>query len=98
MRQLFTPNDPSRLAVHWRSVEVTLSVDLQAKLARAARERGVDAQALAREAIERLIDYDDWFVREVEKGLAQIESGHTLSHEEVGARLEKYLREKQPRA
>jgi predicted transcriptional regulator len=28
---------------------------------------------LAREAIERFADYDDWFVREVEKGLAQID-------------------------
>jgi len=55
---------------------------------RRAHDRGTDAQALAREAIERLVDYDDWFVREVEKGLAQIDRGQTLSHEEVGARLE----------
>jgi predicted transcriptional regulator len=30
-------------------------------------------------------------VREVEKGLAQIERGEVLEHEEVGARLEKLL-------
>jgi predicted transcriptional regulator len=78
-------------------MEVILSPDLQAKLTRIAHERGTDAQALAREAIERLIDYDDWFVREVEKGLAQIKRGKVLSHEEVGARLEKRLTEKQPR-
>jgi predicted transcriptional regulator len=78
-------------------MDVILSPDLQAKLTRIARERGTDAQAPAREAIERLIDYDDWFVREVEKGLAQIERGEVLSHEEVGARLEKRLTEKPPR-
>ena len=78
-------------------MDVILSPALQAKLTRIAHERGTDAQALAREAIERLIDYDDWFVREVEKGLAQIERGEVLSHEEVGARLEKRLTEKQPR-
>jgi predicted transcriptional regulator len=78
-------------------MEVILSADLQAKLTRAARQRGVDAQALALEAIERFIDYDDWFEREVEEGLAQIERGETLRHEEVGARLEKYLIEKQHR-
>lgn len=72
-------------------MEVTLSPDLQAKLTRIAQERGTDPQALAREAIERMVEYDDWFVREVEKGLAQIERGETLSHEEVGARLEKLL-------
>ncbi|MBI3049172.1 MAG: hypothetical protein HYY76_12770 [Acidobacteria bacterium] len=75
-------------------MEVLLPPDLQAKLTRIARERGTDAQALAREAIERLVDYDDWFLREVEKGLSQIERGETLSHEAVGARLEKRLTEK----
>lgn len=77
-------------------MEVTLSADLQAKLVRIAKERGSDPQELAREAIERLVDYDDWFVREVDKGLAQIESGQTLTHEEVGARLNTLLARKQP--
>jgi predicted transcriptional regulator len=72
-------------------MEVTLSADLQAKLARIAQERRTNPQDLAREAIERLVDYDDWFVREVDKGFAQIERGATLSHEEVGARLDKHL-------
>ena len=48
-------------------MEVILSPDLQAKLTRVAKDRGTDAEALAREAIERLVDYDDWFVREVER-------------------------------
>jgi predicted transcriptional regulator len=78
-------------------MEVVLSPDLQAKLTRMAHERGTNAQALAREAIERLVDYDEWFVREVETGLAQIERGETLTHDEVGARLEKRLTEKRLR-
>jgi predicted transcriptional regulator len=78
-------------------MEVTLSADLQAKLARVAQERGTNPQDLAREAIERLVDYDDWFVREVEKGLAQIAAGQTLTHDEVGARLNKRLSGKQSR-
>jgi predicted transcriptional regulator len=77
-------------------MEVTLSPDLQAKLTRIASERGTDAQALALEAIERMVEYDDWFVREVEKGLAQIERGETLTHEEVGARLAKRLTNTRP--
>jgi predicted transcriptional regulator len=72
-------------------MEVTLSPEQQAKLARLAQERGTDAQALAREAIERLLDYDDWFVREVEKGLSQVGSGRTLTHDEVGGRLSRHL-------
>ena len=78
-------------------MEVPLSEDVQSKLARLAAERGRDAEALAREAIERFVDYDEWFVNEVEKGLAQIARGEVLTHEEVGARLEKSLTEKQSR-
>jgi predicted transcriptional regulator len=77
-------------------MEVTLSAELQAKLARMAQERGMDPQKLAREAIERLLDYDDWFVREVEKGLVQIERGQTLTHEDVGERLSRHLTGKPP--
>ena len=78
-------------------MEVTLNPDLQTKLARIAAERGRDAEALAREAIERFVDYDQWFVHEVEKGLAQIDRGEVLTHEEVGARMEKFLAEKRLR-
>jgi predicted transcriptional regulator len=77
-------------------MEVNLSPDTEAKLARLADERGRDAETLAREAIERLVDYDGWFINEVDKGLAQIESGDVLTHEAVGARLDQYLRDKQP--
>ena len=44
-----------------------LAPDLQAKL---AAGRGSDVQALVQEAVERFVDYDEWFLREVEKGLA----------------------------
>jgi predicted transcriptional regulator len=79
-------------------MEVHLTPDLQAKLVRVAAERGRDAETLAKEAIERFVDYDEWFIREVEKGLAQIQRGEVLTHEEVGARLERLLIEKQSRA
>jgi predicted transcriptional regulator len=78
-------------------MEVHLSPDTEAKLARLAGEQGRDAETLAREAIERLVDYDRWFISEVEKGLAQIERGEVLEHDAVGARLEQHLRKKHPR-
>ena len=81
-----------------RSAEVRLNPDVQAKLSRLADARGSDAEMLAREAIERFVDYDEWFIREVEKGLAQIDWGQLLSHEEVGKRLEKLLAGKHSRA
>jgi predicted transcriptional regulator len=78
-------------------MEVNLSPDLEGKLARAAGRRGVSADALIREAIERAVDYDDWFIREVEKGLAQIDAGQVLPHDAVGARMEQKLAEHQSR-
>jgi predicted transcriptional regulator len=74
-------------------VEVNLSPDLEGKVSRAAGRRGISAELLIREAIERAVDYDDWFIREVETGLAQIEAGQTLTHDAVGTRLAKKLAE-----
>jgi predicted transcriptional regulator len=65
-------------------MEVNLAPDLQAKLSRLAAERGSDAQALVQEAVERFVDYDEWFLREVEKGLAAAERGALVEHEDVG--------------
>jgi predicted transcriptional regulator len=65
-------------------MEVNLAPDLQAKLSRLAAERGSDAQALVQEAVERFVDYDEWFLREVEKGLAAAERGELVEHEDIG--------------
>jgi predicted transcriptional regulator len=78
-------------------MELHLPPDLQTRLTRLAADRGSDPETLAREAVERFVDYDEWFAGEVEKGLATIERGATLSHEEVGVRLEAVL-EKRSRA
>ena len=72
-------------------MELNVPPDLATKLARAADRRGMAAEALVLEAIERAVEYDDWFLREVEKGLAQIDRGALLTHEEIGARLERRL-------
>jgi len=78
-------------------MEVNLSPDLASKLARAADLRGISAELLAREAIERAIDYDDWFLREVDAGLAQIDAGQVLTREAVGTRLDQKRTEQQSR-
>jgi predicted transcriptional regulator len=79
------------------AMEVHLTPDVQAKLSRIAAEQGRDTEAIAQEAIERFVDYDEWFIREVEKGLASADRGELLTHEEVGTRLEKLIAEKQSR-
>jgi predicted transcriptional regulator len=74
-------------------MELHLSQELEGTLAAAASRRGVSVEALAHETLERALDYDDWFIGEVEVGLAQVEAGQTLTHEGVGARLAKKLAE-----
>ena len=39
------------------------------------------------EAVERLVNYDEWFLREVEKGLAAADRGEFVDHEDVGKML-----------
>jgi predicted transcriptional regulator len=79
-------------------MEVHFTPNLQAKLARLAAQQGRDSEQIVVEAVERLVDYNEWFTREVEKGLGQIGRGEVLTNEEVGARIESLLAEKQSRA
>ena len=72
-------------------MEVSFPSELDFRLSKLAAQQGRDRSALILEAVERLVDYNEWFEREVEKGLSEIESGQTLSHQEVGERLQKLM-------
>ena len=85
---------PASARLYAWDMEVRLDPKLQSKLERIAAARGSDPEMLAREAIERLVAYDDWFMREVEDGLASADRGNLLTHEEVGERLERMIAQK----
>lgn len=70
-------------------MEIPLTPDLQAKLARLASEQGRASEALAVEAIERMVNYDEWFLREVDKGLEEAERGHLIDHSEIRKMIDK---------
>ena len=59
-------------------MEIYLNPDVQTKLDRLKTARGSNAEILACEAIERFRDYDEWFIREVEKGIASADRGELL--------------------
>ena len=65
-------------------MELRVSPDIEARLARLAAERGLNTEAVVQEAILKLLDYDEWFVREVDKGLAAADRGEFVEHEEIG--------------
>ncbi len=64
-------------------MEVRLTSDLQTKLAQLAAQQGRDSEAMVVEAVERMVNYDQWFVREVEKGIASANKGELVEHEDV---------------
>lgn len=71
-----------------RLMEVRLTSDLKEKLERLADQQGRKSEALIIEAVERLINYDEWFIREVEKGLAAADRGELIDHEDVRKSIE----------
>jgi predicted transcriptional regulator len=62
--------------------------ELEGKLNQIAAEQGKNSESLVREAVERLIGYDDWFVSEVEKGLAAADRGDLIEHSDVRALID----------
>ncbi len=68
-------------------MDIRLSPGLQAKLDRLALERGRDTESLVIDAVERMVDYDEWFVREVEKGLDAADRGEFVEHADIEERM-----------
>ena len=64
-------------------MEVRLKPDLEAKLSRLASEQGRDRESLVVEAVERMVNYDEWFIQEVEKGLASANRGEFVEEEDI---------------
>ena len=70
-------------------MEVRLKPDLEAKLTRLATQQGRDSEALVVEAVERMVNYDEWFLQEVEKGLAAADRGKFVEHEDVSKLIDR---------
>ena len=64
-------------------MDVPLNPDLPAKLIRLAAHQGRASEVLVVEAVERLGNYDEWFLREVEKGLAAADRGEFVEHSDL---------------
>ena len=48
-------------------MDVHFSPEVEAKLNRAAAERERNTESLVQEAVERLLNHDEWFARQVKK-------------------------------
>ena len=64
-------------------MEVNFNADLASKLSRMAAEQRRPTEALVEEAVERFVNYDEWFATEVEKGLAAADRREFVEHGDV---------------
>ena len=65
------------------TMDVPLNSDLETKLSRLAAQQGRASEALVIEAVERMVNYDEWFLREVDKGLGAADRGELIDHTDV---------------
>ena len=70
-------------------MEVHFTAEQQAKLSQLATDRGRDPDAVAQEAIDSYLEVEFRFIEAVKLGEAELERGEYLTHEEVGARIDK---------
>jgi predicted transcriptional regulator len=73
-------------------MEVNLSPELQAKLAHIAAENNSGAEEYVRQLVEHYLDHDAWFRQKVKAGLGQLDRGDSVTHEEIGARIDEMFR------
>jgi predicted transcriptional regulator len=70
-------------------MEVRLNPDLEAKLTELASQQGKDTEELVVDAVERMVNYDQWFMREVEKGKSAADRGELADQADVQKLLDR---------
>jgi predicted transcriptional regulator len=91
--------DPSQSQLDNRSspptmlfMEISLAPEIEERLARIASEAGKAPNQVVQELVADYVSHDEWFRREAQKGLASLDSGKFVSHEEVGSQIERILK------
>jgi predicted transcriptional regulator len=74
------------------SMEIQLTEQEQAQLRDVAQRTGRNTEDVVHEAINSFLQHEREFVEAVEKGLASLDRGEYITHEEVTSRIDKLLR------
>ena len=78
-------------AAYNREMEISFAPELEARLNRIASQTGRVPAEVVRELVASYLDHDEWFRQEVGKGLASLDQGKTVSHEEVRRQMDRIL-------
>jgi predicted transcriptional regulator len=73
-------------------MEVLFTPELEAKLAQSAAQQGRNPDELVRHVVARYFDEESRFIDAVHRGESALLRGESLTHEQVGQRLERFLR------
>jgi predicted transcriptional regulator len=73
-------------------MEVHFTAELEAKLVQSASQQGRNPDELVQEIVERYFDEESRFIQAVNRGEEALRRGDYLTHEQVGERLERFLR------
>ena len=78
-------------AAYNEHMEISFGPELEAKLNRIASKAGKAAHQVVQELVASYLDHDEWFRQEVEKGLASLDRGKSVAHEEVRRQMDRIL-------
>lgn len=70
-------------------MEVQLTPEQEAELSKLATRKGRNANQLAQEVIGFYLEHEARFIEVVKRGLESLDRGEYVSHEEVGARIDR---------
>ncbi len=73
-------------------MEVLFTPELEAKLARSATQQGRNPGELVQQVVARYFDEESRFIDAVNRGENALLRGESLTHEQVGQRLERFLK------
>jgi predicted transcriptional regulator len=78
-------------AAYNEPMEISFAPELEAKLNQVASQAGKGPDEVVREFVANGLDHEEWFRQEVGKGLASLDQGKTVSHEDVRRRMDRIL-------
>ena len=86
-----TPCHPAAGFAYNELMEISFAPELEARLNQIASQSGKGPDEVVRELVANYLDHDQWFRQEVAKGVASLDQGKFVSHDEVRRRMERKL-------
>ncbi len=74
-----------------RNISLRMDEEKIERIDRLAAELGRSRAWVLNQAADRYLEYEEWFVRQVQEGIAEARSGDTVPHEQVMAGLRRKI-------